>query len=79
MDVFGHDCGTRDAMKISVGGINAVTGLPKNTKVDRDGMQQDYICARQPWIDGVATDPDTVRQFVSVEIDNGYTIEGRQR
>lgn len=64
------------AMKISVGGINAITGLPKDHDVEAESMQQDYICSSQPWLDGVCTSPRVVRQFVSVTIDDGYTIEG---
>jgi hypothetical protein len=62
-----------NAIKVSVGGINAVTGYPKN--VEPPEGQQDYLCWRQPWLDGIATEPGVVKQFVAVDIDDGYTIE----
>lgn len=60
------------ALKVSVGGINAITGLPKG-KEDVD--MQDYLCDQQPWLDGVATQPGVVKQFVAVDVNEGYTVE----
>lgn len=60
------------AVKVSVGGINAITGLSKHSsEVDT----QDYLCHRQPWLDGIATEPGVVRQFTAVSIEDSYTIE----
>lgn len=64
--------GNRDAIKVSVGGINALTGLGKDTA---DPPTQDYLCYKQPWLDGIAYEPGVVRQFTAVTAQDGYTIE----
>lgn len=68
-----HHLASGNAIKVSVGTVNAITGLSKNIPAP-DG-QQDYLCSKQPWLDGIATEPDVVRQFVAVDIDDGYSIE----
>ncbi|KAL8290558.1 hypothetical protein RQP46_002816 [Phenoliferia psychrophenolica] len=63
------------AIKISVGGINALTGLPRDSS-EVDPALQDYIVAgSQPWLDGVCTEPGVVRQFVAMPLGKGYTVE----
>ena len=69
---FGHITKGPRAVKVSVGGINAITGLAKN---DEHAPVQDYLCDRQPWLDGVAYEPGVVRQFTAVAVEDGYTIE----
>jgi hypothetical protein len=61
------------AIKVSVGGINAITGLAVH-QIAEPG-QQDYLCKRQPWLDGIAVEPGVVRQFTAVDINESYTIE----
>ncbi|GBE89383.1 hypothetical protein SCP_1600440 [Sparassis crispa] len=66
------------AVKISVGGVNALTGLP----MDAPSVgTQDYLAIKpeggQSWIDGVSTAPGVVRQFVAMSLGKGLTVEGQ--
>ena len=58
------------AMRVYVGGINAVSGLPKNEPpplTKAQVMKQDYIVTpSQQWIDGICVGPGVVRQFVAM-------------
>lgn len=62
-----------NAMKVSVGGINALTGSLKG-EVSKPGVQ-DYMCKSQPWLDGTVKDEGKVKQFVAMPVGQGYTIE----
>ncbi|KAH8818838.1 hypothetical protein DL96DRAFT_1427993, partial [Flagelloscypha sp. PMI_526] len=62
------------AIKISVGGINAITGGKQNEEAPM-GVQDYVVGGTQPWIDGIATEPGVVRQFVAMKLGHGYTIE----
>ncbi|KAJ7625032.1 hypothetical protein DFH06DRAFT_1104309, partial [Mycena polygramma] len=62
------------AIKISVGGINAITGGKRDEKPPND--EQDYVVGgKQVWLDGIATESGVVRQFVAMKLGHGYTIE----
>jgi hypothetical protein len=73
------------AMKIYVGGVNAVSG---EVAGDKDGAEkklalwkegknvQDYIVVpNQLWLDGIAVEPGKVRQFVAMPTGSGYSVE----
>ncbi|KAF8557542.1 hypothetical protein OG21DRAFT_1482209 [Imleria badia] len=66
------------AVKISVGGVNALTGLPQNASAT---SKQDYLPMSgeigQIWLDGISTSPGVVRQFVAMPLGEGYTVEGQ--
>ncbi|KAF8547915.1 ubiquitin-domain-containing protein [Imleria badia] len=66
------------AVKISVGGVNALTGLPQNVSAT---PKQDYLSVGgqngQLWLDGISTSPGVVRQFVAMPLGKGYTVEGQ--
>ncbi|KAJ6588408.1 hypothetical protein B0H19DRAFT_1248071 [Mycena capillaripes] len=62
------------AIKISVGGINAITGGKCDEKPP-NGAQDYVVGGRQIWLDGIATEPGVVRQFVAMKLGHGYTIE----
>jgi hypothetical protein len=67
------------AVKISVGGVNALTGLPQNAA---SGDKQDYLAVTngvggQMWLDGISVSPGVVRQFVAMPLGQGYTVEGQ--
>ncbi|KAH8818836.1 hypothetical protein DL96DRAFT_1560353 [Flagelloscypha sp. PMI_526] len=79
ISIYGAAC----AIKISVGGINAITGGKQN-EVAPKGVQDYLVGEKQPWIDGIATEPGVVRQvrlfhadalFVAMKLGHGYTIE----
>ncbi|MGC4960923.1 hypothetical protein [Gordonia sp. DT101] len=59
-------------VRMSVGGINAVTGDDFTDEVDFTG--EDYFeVPTQPWLDGFRVDDTTVRQFVAMPLGRGYT------
>ncbi|KAF8837340.1 hypothetical protein BDN67DRAFT_207414 [Paxillus ammoniavirescens] len=66
------------AVKISVGGVNSLTGLPQNSS---GRGKQNYLPIgrknRQLWLDGISTSPGVVRQFVSMPLGKAYTVEGQ--
>ncbi|KAH9923627.1 uncharacterized protein B0H18DRAFT_1212143 [Fomitopsis serialis] len=68
-----------NALKVSVGGINALTGNPQNAKAAAD--TQDYLpinsTSGQLWLDGICTAPGIVQQFVATPLGHGYTVEGQ--
>ncbi|RDB30966.1 hypothetical protein Hypma_000125 [Hypsizygus marmoreus] len=69
------------AVKISVGGINALTGLPRNKP---SIGKQDYLPVGgkngQPWLDGISTSPGVVRRkFCSLFNANREATENAER
>ena len=76
------------AIKLYVGGVNAVSGLPYKetgiTKARRAMLRatsksiQDYMATpSQLWLDGIASGDGTVRQFVAMPMGEGYSIEAQ--
>lgn len=64
------------ALKVGVGGINAISGKPWTETLD--GADQDYlVCPDQPWLDGINSGEGTIRQFVAMPLGMGYTVEGQ--
>ncbi|KAE9410927.1 ubiquitin-domain-containing protein [Gymnopus androsaceus JB14] len=70
ISISGGEC----AIKISIGGINAITGGKQNTE-PLVGVQDYMVGWRQPWLDGIATEPGVVRQFVAMKLGHGYSVE----
>jgi hypothetical protein len=65
-----------NAVKIGVGGVNAVSGETWNERLRAD--PQDYVvCPDQPWLDGIASGHGTIRQFVAMPLGAGYTVEAQ--
>ena len=78
----------RFAVKIYVGGVNAISGLPINrspaaklsddSSKDHDKSLQDYlVLPDQPWLDGIADSEGIVRQFVAMPMGEGYSVEAQ--
>lgn len=76
------------AIKIYVGGVNVVSGEPstdtEQTRVRRYKLLaeqksiQDYVVTpKQLWLDGIASQDGTVRQFVAMPLCSGYTVEAQ--
>jgi hypothetical protein len=62
------------AVKVATGKINAVTGEPWATGLNRD--PQDYLSIpTQPWLDGYCVERGVIRQFVAMPLGAGYTAE----
>ena len=59
-------------VRMSVGGIDAITGEDFAQTVDFDA--EDYFeVPEQPWLDGFRVDERSVRQFVAMPLGSGYT------
>jgi len=79
----------RYAIKIYVGGVNAVSGEPvlqteavaqcrRREKIRLGQSLQDYVVVpQQPWLDGIATAAGEVRQFVAMPMGSGYSVEAQ--
>ena len=64
------------AVKVGVGGIDAITGDAWSEELQSD--PQNYLVAPdQPWIDGINSGHETIRQFVAMPLGSGTTIEGQ--
>lgn len=78
----------RFAVKIYVGGVNAVSG-ESSTETEQTQARryerlrqkkdiQDYVVTPdQMWLDGVASTDGAVRQFVAMPIGTGYSVEAQ--
>lgn len=76
------------AVKLHVGGVNAVSGEPcyeteqtqnrRYKRLSENKSIQDYVVTPdQLWLDGIASADGTVRQFVAVPLGSGYTVESQ--
>lgn len=63
-----------NAVKVSVGGINAVSGETWNEEL-RSDPQNYLVCPDQPWLDGINIGEGEIRQFVATPLGRGDTIE----
>lgn len=62
------------AVKVAIGRVNAISGAPMDHILRAD--PQDYIvCPDQPWLDGINTGHEAIRQFVAMPLGLGYTVE----
>ena len=76
------------AVKIYLGGVNAVSGEPaietmatrlrRLELIKNNKSIQDYIVTpQQDWLDGVASETGQVRQFVAMPTGSGYSVEAQ--
>jgi hypothetical protein len=65
-----------NAVKIGVGGVNAVSGEPWDIQL-RDDPQDYLVCPPQLWLDGINSGTGIVRQFVAMPLGSGMTVEGQ--
>jgi len=63
-----------NAAKISVGGVNAISGESDEKELHRE-PQNYVVCPPQPWLDGVRVNRDAIRQFVAMPLGQRYSIE----
>ena len=65
------------ALKVLLGGVNGISGEAVDlNKTAQPNPKQDYVVVPgQPWLDGIATAPGQVKQFVAVPYGSGYSIE----
>ncbi|KUJ10777.1 ubiquitin-domain-containing protein [Mollisia scopiformis] len=76
------------AVKISVGGINAVSGdsatdalsASRLRERQQKGTLQDYVVTgrnMQQWLDGIAAEEGKVKQFIATPVGSGYSVEAQ--
>lgn len=64
------------ALKVGVGGINAVSGRRMDVRLRK--RPQDYVVVPdQPWLDGIKAGEGFIRQFVAMPLGTGATVEGQ--
>src|SRR4051794_34612711 len=65
-----------NAVQVAVGGVNAISGKPWGAGLS--AAPQDYLVVPdQPWLDGIKSGKDVVRQFVAMPLGLGYTVEAQ--
>ena len=65
-----------NAVKVAVGGVNAISGTVWEEGLDDD--EQNYlVCPDQPWLDGINAGDGFVKQFVASPLGSGSTVEGQ--
>jgi hypothetical protein len=63
-----------NAVTVSVGGVNAVSGEPDDNRLH--AQPQNYLlCPNQPWLDGINSGRGSISQFVAMPLGLGYTVE----
>lgn len=62
------------AIRVATGKIDAVTGQPWRTGLERD-PQNYMVHPGQPWLDGYAVEKGLIRQFVAMPLGAGYSVE----
>ncbi|KIJ66163.1 hypothetical protein HYDPIDRAFT_27346 [Hydnomerulius pinastri MD-312] len=63
------------AVKVSVGGVNAITGVANDSHTPPRNTQDYIVAGTQPWLDGIMTETGVVRQFVAMSHGKNYTVE----
>jgi hypothetical protein len=73
---FHGDYSRPNAVKVGIGGVNAISGDPFDKRLRR--KSQDYLVVPdQPWLDGINAGPHMIRQFVAMPLGHGVTVEGQ--
>ncbi|PVH95328.1 hypothetical protein DM02DRAFT_537580, partial [Periconia macrospinosa] len=71
---FQSPSNSKYAIRVFVGGVNAVSGKVWNAP--KLGKQQDYVVVPpQDHLDGIAVGRNKVGQFVAMPIGSGYSVE----
>ena len=70
------------AVKVGVGNVDALTGEVWDDSVEarrelRATPQNYLVVPQQPWLDGINAGTETIRQFVAMQLGQGYTVEGQ--
>ncbi len=71
---FGGEHWRPVAVKVGIGGVNAITGEPFDLEL-RPGRQDYMVVPNQPWLDGIKAGDGFIRQFVAVPLGQGQTVE----
>jgi hypothetical protein len=63
------------AVRVFVGGVNAISGRLWDAPRPVDAKQDYVVVPPQMWLDGIAVGKGTVGQFVAMPIGSGYSVE----
>jgi hypothetical protein len=64
------------AVKVGIGGIDAISGKTWNDELS--ARPQNYVVIpHQPWLDGINAGKGFIRQFVAMPLGMGYTVEAQ--
>ena len=63
------------AVKIAAGKINAVTGKSWKNALSARPKQDYVVTPEQPWLDGFYAGKGLIRQFIAMQLGEGYTAE----
>lgn len=73
---FGGEDFKPNAVKVAVGGLNAISGTSGDDGLN--SQPQNYlVCPDQPWLDGINAGDGFVRQFVAAPLGSQKTMEGQ--
>jgi hypothetical protein len=65
------------AISMAIGKVNVITGEEWDANSLSEDPQNYMVAPRQPWIDGIKSGENVIRQFVSMPMGQGYTVEGQ--
>jgi hypothetical protein len=65
------------AVKVGIGGIDALTGAPFDPGVLSMTPQDHLVAPEQPWLDGINAGDGHICQFVAVPLGSGHTVEAQ--
>jgi hypothetical protein len=65
-----------NAVQVSVGGVNAISGGAWNQPLSAN-PQNYLVCPQQPWLDGIHAGAGHIRQFVALPLDDPRTVEAQ--
>ncbi|KAM7214381.1 hypothetical protein V8F06_010219 [Rhypophila decipiens] len=69
-------CQDAFAVRVFVGGVNAVSGLPWSSPAGSKVASQDYLSIPpQRFLDGVCVAKNVVKQFIAMPLGSGYSVE----
>ncbi|KAL9649286.1 hypothetical protein ABK040_004306 [Willaertia magna] len=65
------------ALKIATGKVNALSGEMWDEEIKKRNKQDYCVTPLQPWLDGINSGNGIIKQFVAMQLGEGYTIEGQ--
>jgi len=75
-----HGASQPAAIMVGAGAVNAVSGerfVPGRLEAAADDAQAYCVRPQQPWLDGIKSGADTVRQFVATHAGSGGSVEAQ--
>jgi hypothetical protein len=65
-----------NAVKVAVGGVNAISGTVWEEGLDSE-VQNYLVCPNQPWLDGINAGEGFIKQFVAAPLGSHATVEAQ--